>query len=219
MKTLHIINPNSSQSVTDTIRATAIGLMPALADRMAFATLADAPAGIVNQGDCDRAAVLLADHVRHADEDAGAFLIACFSDPGLYAAREITTRPVIGIGQAALASAAAFGSRVGVVAISRHAITRHFRHYAAIGLRSLVVGERAIDLAVDQSGNDLARARVIEVATALRDRDGADVIILGCAGMSTLRAEIEASVGLPVVDPVSAGLAVAAERLVNAAHV
>ncbi|NML11727.1 Asp/Glu racemase [Sphingobium sp. AR-3-1] len=219
MKKLHIINPNSSQPVTDTIRATAVGLLPDLADRMVFATLADAPAGIVNQGHSDRAAVLLADHVRHADAYAGAFLIACFSDPGLYAAREITSSPVIGIGQASLAAAAAFGSRVGVVAISRHAIARHFRHYAAVGLRSLVVGERAIDLAVDQSGNDVARARVIEVATALRDRDGAEVIILGCAGMSALRAEIESSVGLPVVDPVAAGLAVAAERLTNAAHV
>lgn len=211
MSLIHIINPNSSVSVTDTMQAAARAHFPQSGDRMHFAILQDGPAGIASQADADRAATLVFDYIDRNRDQASAFVIGCFSDPGLFAARD-RQLPVVGIGVTGIAWAAALSSRVGVVAMSQGAIPRHMRHYAALGLSGLIVGERGIDLPAAETGGELALARIIEAATALRDRDGAEVIVMGCAGMSRLRADVEQAIGLPVVDPVVAGITLALDR-------
>ncbi|MDF2434604.1 MAG: allantoin racemase [Mucilaginibacter sp.] len=220
MQSLHVINPNSSAIVTATIAAAGRAALPHLADSFVFATLVDGPDGIVTQEDADRVAPLVTDYVREHATSASGFVIACYSDPGLFAASEVTTAPVVGLCQAGLAAAMSFGTRIGVIAVSRAAIPRHMRYYGARGLRGLIAGERAIDLPVAQSGDERAAlGRIIEVATALRDRDGADVIVLGCAGMSNLRPQVEAALGVPVIDPVTAAIGVAVLRLTELGHV
>ena len=51
--------------------------------------------------------------------------------------------------------------------------------------------------------------RVARIGAALRDEDGADVVVLGCAGLGTYRAALQAELGIPVIDPVQAGVALA----------
>jgi len=209
---IHIINPNSSATVTEGI-ASAVAKYANSAVDFHCVTLHDAPKGIVTQRDADFAAPLVAAYVAaHAREAAG-FVIACYSDPGLFACREITDQPVIGIGEASLSYAASMTSRIGVIAVSTGGIARHWRMYRMLGLADKIVGERAIDLSVAQSGDEtLALGRLIDTACALRDEDGAQAIVLGCAGMTSLREKVERSVGIQVLDP----CAVAAESMLRA---
>lgn len=209
---IHVINPNSSIKVTQDI---ARAVQRFGDDLVTFhcVTLHDAPAGIVTQRDADSVAPLVAIYVEAHAHDAAGFVIACYSDPGLHACREITGRPVLGIGESSLRHAAALTSRIGVIAVSTRGIARHWRMYRMHDLADRIVGERAIDLPVAQSGDPaLAQARLIDTALALRDEDGAQAIVLGCAGMAMLRENVERAVGIPVFDPCS----VAAESMRNA---
>lgn len=212
-----IINPNSLTSVTENIANTASALFQHAAVRLAFTTLTDGPSGIATQRDADRAAVLATDAIERNLQSAApadAFILACYSDPGLAAAREVTRKPVIGIGQAALGAAIALGQRVGVVAITTGSIERHFLAYRAYGLAQKIAGERAVDLTVAESGDPaLAVPRIVATGRALIEQDGADVIVLGCAGMAALRAPIEDALGVPVVEPCMTAISLATHIL------
>lgn len=218
--TILVLNPNSLTQVTASIAETASVQFRDAPVRLAYATLTDAPPGIATQRDADRAAVLVADAIERnlqSADAADAFVLACYSDPGLAAAREVTRKPVIGIGQAALGAATALGERIGIVAITTGSIARHFRAYRAHGLAQKIVGERAVDLTVAESGDDrLAVPRIIDTARALIEQDGADVIVLGCAGMAALRARIEDALSMPVVEPCMTAIALASNVLTGA---
>ncbi|MEX3845478.1 aspartate/glutamate racemase family protein [Paraburkholderia sp. BR10882] len=201
---VYVINPNSLVAVTDTIsRAvkSAIGDCPL---PFRFVTLADAPPGIMTQRDADIAAPLVANFIDGIDDAAG-FIVACYSDPGVFAAREITSVPVLGIGDAGLVAALRLGKRPGVIAVSGAGIDRHWRYYRTLGIAQTIAGERSIDLTVAESANrNRAMGRLIEVGGMLRDLDGADVVVLGCAGMTEMRDALEKELGVPVVDPCTA---------------
>jgi len=214
MAPIMVINPNSSTLVTAAIdRAVNIGGDPA-SPRFRCVTLANAPLGIVTQSDADAAAVLTAQWVADHELEASAFVIACFSDPGLAAARERTRKPVIGLGEAGMLAALGMGQMVGVIAVARPSIPRHMRYWRMLALDHRVAGERALDVSVDQSGDPtVAFARMCKVGEALRDQDRADVLLLGCAGMADLRRPLQAALGIPVVEPCAAAAALAGLRL------
>ena len=211
-----MLNPNSSVEVTDRIAWAARDAWQGSDPAVEAMTLAQGPPGIVSQQHIDDVTQLVAAFVRDHESAASAFIVACFSDPGMFAAREVTQKPVIGIGEAGIAEALSLGKRVGVVAISSAAKERHFRYYERLGLMGAICGERAIDLTPLQSGDEtLAFGRIVAAAEALRDQDGADVIVLGCAGMAQLRPKIQAAVKLPVVDPCAAAVRLAVAVVQN----
>lgn len=211
---IHIINPNSLEDVTGRIARAVRTDAPAGGPGLHCVTLETAPPGIVSQRDADAAAPLVAGYVERNDACASAFVIACYSDPGLFAAREVTKKPVIGIGQAGLSAALQLGERIGVIAVRSRGIPRHLRYYRTLALDRRIVSELAIDLPVADSGDEnLALQRLIETARTLRDDANADVIVLGCAGMAELRSRVEAAVGVPVVDPCTAAVAFAIARV------
>lgn len=206
---VRVLNPNSSVSVTEAVaRAFRATVPPAQCD-FDCVTAHEGPPGIVTQDDFERGARLAADDVAAHAAEADAFVLACFSDPGIAAARTHSERPVVGLGEAGMHAAMARGERVGVIAIASAAIPRHLRYWEALGVRERVVAERPLDLPVHLSGDAAhALAPMIAAARLLVDEDGADVVLLGCAGMAELRAPLEAAVGVPVIDPCEA----AAER-------
>lgn len=208
--TLHVINPNSLDTVTASLRTALKGFkgIPGLV--LQCHTLADGPPGIATQQDADRAIVPLLSKIDALAPQAAGFVVACFSDPGLYSARERSTAPVWGIGESGMLTACTRGQRIGVIAIAQTSIPRHHRYFGAMGLRERLAGEYALDLSVADSGNpDLALQRMITVGKRLRDDDGANVLLLGCAGMAALRAPLEQATGLPVVDPCQAAVGMA----------
>jgi len=204
------LNPNGLAEVTREIEKTVCALRREQDAPVAFETLFAVEGGVETQRDADRAAVAVAQYIARHEANAAAFVIACYSDPGLHAAREATSKPVIGIGAAAMAVALARGSRIGVIAASTRGMPRHWRAYHAARIGDLVAGERAVNLGVDESGNrELALDKLIATGRALCDEDGADAIVLGCAGMTPLRADIETALGVPVIDPCSTAAALA----------
>lgn len=205
MKTILVLNPNSSVAVTEKMQAgcALLDLHPGHAAR--FHTLAHGPAAIESQRDVESVVIPACDFL-HA-HPADAYVIGCFSDPGLGLCREEIRAPVVGIAEAAYGEAALLGRRFGVVSIKAGSIARHAGAIEALGLGSRLAGDRALDLGVlDLLDEDRAIARIIEVGTLLCHADRADVLVLGCASMGVYRARIEAALGVPVVDPTQAAV-------------
>ena len=204
-----VINPNSNDVVTKGLDEALAPLAFADGPQIACMTLAEGPFGIETQADSDSVAMPLRRLVE-GDNDADAFVIACYSDPGLHVCREATTRPVFGIAECGVLTALARGDRFGVIAIKQRSIRRHIRYLRQMGLMDRLAGERPLDMSVAETASGEGTFRkMMEVGTALRDLDGADVIVMGCAGMARHRAPLEAELGIPVIDPTQAAVAMA----------
>lgn len=209
---LVVINPNSSERVTAGI-AEAVAPLETAEIPIRCVTLAEGPPGIESQAEADRLVPHLLDLAGRQAEAAG-YVIACFGDPGLHALRDETRLPAVGIQEAAVAMALSLGQRFGIVSILARSIPRHMRALGAMGVLDRLAGDRAVGLGVAELADpDRTLARMVEVGAALRDEDGADVLIMGCAGMAQYRAALEAAVGLPVVEPCQAGAALALAQI------
>lgn len=204
-----VINPNSNQAVTDRMMDALAPLQSTDGPVIDCVTLKEGPFGIASQADADSVILLLRKLVK-TRSDAAAYVIACYSDPGIQTCREATPRPVFGIAECGLLTAMARGERFGVIAVSSHAIPRHMRYLRQLGLQSRFAGERAAEITVaDAASSDTALERMMATGRDLKEKDGADVLILGCAGMARHRAVIERELNVPVIDPTQAAVAIA----------
>jgi allantoin racemase len=108
------------------------------------------------------------------------------------------------------------GNDVGIISILPIAVRRHNRYFRSLGLDSRIAGDRAVNLGVlDLADEERTMRRMTETGRELRDKDGADVLVLGCAGMARYRIELERVLEIPVIDPTQAavGMALAAAQL------
>jgi Asp/Glu/hydantoin racemase len=203
MKTLVVINPNSSQAITDGIDL-AVDPLRKFGIPIRCLTLAEGPPGIESQRQADLTIAPMLD-LAAAQKDAAGYVIACFGDPGLHALRDQTSLPVIGIQEAAVMTALTLGQRFGVIAILPRSIPRHLRSFGAMGVLDRLAGDRALGLGVaDLADPKKSLDTMISTGKRLRDDDGANVLIMGCAGMARYRAPLEKATGLPVVEPTQA---------------
>ena len=204
-----VVNPNSNEVVT---RGLAEALAPVTfqdGPEIVGQTLQPAPYGIETQEHVDSVSLPLGKLVAGRD-DIDAFVIACYSDPGLQLCRESTARPVFGINEAGVLTALARGERFGVIAIAQRSIRRHLRYLRQLGLSDRLAGERALEMSVaETAAGGQTLDKMITVGRELRDADGADVVIMGCAGMARHRAPLEAALGISVIDPTQAAVAMA----------
>lgn len=207
-----VINPNSNPEVTAGLRNAVAAFQAPEGPTITCIELAEGPFGIESQADVEAVIPLL--QARVTEDKADAFVVACYSDPGLRQCREATAKPVFGIGESAMLTAMTRGRRFGVVAILEAAIPRHLAHIQSIGIFCRLATEQALELRVHELADE-ARTweRLVEVATSLRQEDGADVVILGCAGMSRYRRRLEAVIGCPVIDPTQAAVGMALTAL------
>jgi allantoin racemase len=211
--TVYVINPNSTAAVTAGIDRAVAPFRSIDGPRIECVTLEEGPPGIQSQRDVDSVIAPLCRRIASLDAEASAFVIACFSDPGLHSARETTRKPVLGIMECGLLTALTLGQRFGVIAILQTSIPRHRRMINAMGIESRLANERAVGLpVVELSDESKTLGRMIETACALRD-DGADSVVMGCAGMAQYRARVEAAAGIPVVEPTQAAVAMALGRV------
>jgi allantoin racemase len=204
-----VINPNSNPAVTQGFDDALKPLRSPGGPEILCETLAEGPFGVESQADVDRVAMPLAALVA-GRPDMGAFVIACYSDPGLFVCREVTKRPVFGIAECGLLTALARGGRFGVIAIASKSIPRHYRMMRQMGIMDRLAGERPLEMSVAETASGAGTLmKMIAVGTALRDQDRADVIVMGCAGMARHRKALEAALGVPVIDPVQAAVTMA----------
>jgi len=212
--TIFVINPNSSAVVTDAIIRAVEPLRLAGGPVIKCLTLKEGPPGIETQRHVDGVVDPLCRLVASLEEDAAAFVIACFSDPGLHSLREQSRRPVLGISECGMLTALTLGQRFGIIAILPASVSRHLRYIGAMGLGSRFAGDQPLDLGVAElADGERALARMIEVGKALRDTDGADVVVLGCAGMANHREALSEVLRMPVVEPTQAAVAMAVGRV------
>ena len=150
-------------------------------------TLKEGPPGIETQQHVDGSIAPLANWCGSGRSDYSAFVIACYSDPGLYSVREVTNKPVLGIAECGILTALTLGPRFGVIAILQKSIPRHLRYIGAMGVMDRFAGELPVDLAVlELSDEKKTFGRMVEVGPSCDER-GADVIVMGCAGMARYR--------------------------------
>ena len=208
MPRIHVVNPNSNKDVTRGIDEAVQPLRFADGPDIVCSTLADGPFGIETQEHVESVALPLRRLVER-DNESDAFIIACYSDPGLHVCREGTARPVFGIAECGVLTALARAERFGVIAIKQRSIARHIRYLRQMGLTDRLAGERPLELSVAESASDKTLPRMIEVGRALKEQDGANAIVMGCAGMARHRAPLEDALGIPVIDPTQAAVTMA----------
>lgn len=208
-----LVNPNSLTKVTDAIER-AVAPLRRLPLEFRCLTSHDGPAGIQTQAEADASIAPMAKLFLQEAATTDAFVVACFSDPGLHGLRDLVSAPVLGIGECAVLTAMSMATRIGVIAIAGASIPRHLRYFRAMGVADRICGELALDMKVsDLADAEQAFARMVTVGRTLRDAHGADVLIMGCAGMADLRDRLEDACRLPVVEPTQAAVAMAAGRL------
>ena len=204
-----VINPNSNQAVTDGMAEALLPLMIKGGPDIECVTLNEGPFGIESQADIDAVTLPLRQLVVERG-DADAYVIACYSDPGLHTCREASDKPVFGIQECGVLSALSQGDRFGVIALSNNSIKRHLRYLRQMGVMERLANERPANLSVEESNAGAGTFdRLCQVGAELRDLDGAETIILGCAGMAAHRIPLATHLGIPVIDPVQAATAMA----------
>lgn len=204
MRRIRVINPNSNESVTEGLRRAVQEFQnQAQVDCL---TLADGPFGIESDADILAVKPLI---LKVISESVGydAFVIACYSDPALDDCRSAIRQPVFGIQRSALETATSLGNKFGVLALSEASIARHLVYIDKLGLSQRLAGELPLNISVDDAANDArSLSGIVEQGRRLVDEHGADVLILGCAGMTAHRAPAEQRLQVPVIDPAQAAV-------------
>lgn len=203
---INVINPNTTESMTEKIGACA-SAVAAAGTRIRAVNPTMGPASIESHYDEALAVPGLLEQIA-AGEAAGAdgHVVACFGDPGLDAARELARGPVIGIAEAAMHTAAFLGRGFSVVTTLGRTTGRAWELAHRYGMAGFCRNVRACEIPVldlEIPGSNARDTITQECKRAVED-DGADVIVLGCAGMADLCRFITEQVGVPVVDGVAA---------------
>jgi Asp/Glu/hydantoin racemase len=207
-----VVNPNSTEAVTTGISQSLSPLRSQDGPDIECATLAEGPPGIETAAHIESVVEPLLRLMEKST--ASAYVIACFSDPGLGAARRARPEPVYGIAESAFKEARTLGERFGIIAIKEESTKRHRRYVRKLGFErsfaaSLPVGLGVTELLDEQRTLD----RLIDVGARLRDDKGADILVLGCTGMAPYRETLERKLARPVIDPCQAAVREALARL------
>lgn len=203
---IRIINPNTTDSMTARI-AEAARAVAAPGTIISAATSRSGAVSIEGHYDEAMSIVGLVDAINEKP-DADAYIIACFGDPGLLAAREIASGPVLGIAEAAMHAASFLATGFSVVTTLERTriIAEHLvRNY---GMEHHCRRVRATDLPVLELDNPQSNCRqlILEECERALAEDKSGAIVLGCAGMADLTRYLEERLGVPVIDGVAAAV-------------
>jgi allantoin racemase len=206
---LLVVNPNTTASMTEKIGAAARRVASPGTEIIAV-NPASGPASI--QGFYDEAMSLagLLDVIQRA-QDYDAVIIACFDDTGLDAARCLTEKPVIGIGEAAYHYASMIANKFSVVTTlprSVPALEHNLQRYGLIARCAKVRSSQVAVLDLEKPGSDACARISAEIGRAVAE-DQAEAIVLGCAGMADLAETLSRDHQLPVLDGVSCAVGLA----------
>jgi allantoin racemase len=203
---IKVINPNTTASMTRQI-GLAASAVAAPGTEILATNPTKGPVSIEGHYDEAVSVIGLLEEV-HAGEADGidAYVIACFGDPGLLAAREIASGPVLGIAEAAMHAASLIATGFSVVTTLERTriIAEHL--VEAYGMRRFCRRVRATELAVLDLEVEGARQRILEECRRALADDGSGAIVLGCAGMTDLAAALTRELGAPVIDGVAAAV-------------
>ncbi len=212
-----VVNPNSSMACTrGIVEALAAYALPG-APRFDVVSLPEGPPAIVTWRDWHAVVEPLCRLVER--EDAAAYIVACVSDPGIEALRGITPKPVLGPLRCAVAAALAQADRFGIIAMGEPSLPRQRRVLQAMGAEARLLAHHPMNLPMDVLTDPVApRAALCEAGRRMAAQ-GAEAVILGCAGMAGHRDAVERAAGVPVIEPCQAAAARALLALLHQAEV
>ena len=200
-----IINPNSSQEMTQTIQAAAEKYA---GDSFFVECLSnpEAPVFIETYEDQVKTAPGMIRMVREKEGTFDAFIIACHCDPNLDVLKEITAKPVVGIGEASMKIASMLGHSFSVVSPADHSIPNKEALIRKYHLQDMLA---SIRVPPEEKQGASEEEKFLAAAEAALKEDKAEVIVLGCAGLSGLDKFIQEKLGVPVLDGVICALIIA----------
>jgi allantoin racemase len=200
-----VVNPNTSTAMTRDIHRAAL-TVAAPGTTVEAVSPEMGPASIESHYD-EALSVpgILTEVARGEASGVDGYVIACFGDPGLDAARELAAGPVVGIAEAAMRTATYLGRRFTVVTTLARTKGRAWDLAERYGVTKFCAGVHAVDIPVlDLDRNPDTLSLLTEACRTAVEHDGADAVVLGCAGMADLCADITKAIGVPVVDGVRA---------------
>jgi len=197
-----IINPNSDPGMTEAIAKTA-GDFAGNEYEVTCLGTPGAPAFIESYEDAAQAAPGMTELVRKNEDAFDGFVIACHSDPNLDVMKEITHKPVVGIGEASMKLASMLGHRFSVLSDNAHSIPNKQDLARKYHLENALASVRAPAISGDRKSAEDIYA---ESASSAIGEDGAEVLVLGCAGLTGLDKSIENRTGAPVLDGIVCAL-------------
>ena len=202
-----VINGNISSSVSeDILQAARLVAFPGT--EITMVTPEIGPATIEGYLDAELSALGVCDEIARVDQATDAFIIACFSDPGIYAAREMTSIPVIGIAEASLLTAVQLGDRFSLLSPLQKMRPILRKLVANYGFQDRLASVQTVEMSVSQAaihGQDRLKAFLQAGATAI-EKDGAEVLILAGAVLAGMEIEMTRELGIPVLDPVKCAM-------------
>ena len=208
MTRITVINPNTSPELTDAITVAAHRVSGPHVTVTGVRPSVGVPS-VESHAEEANAAVGVLEQVRKHQEDTDAFVIACFGDTGVSAAREVATCPVVGMTEAALQTACLVAHRFVVVTLPPRTVAHSDRVVRALGLehRCTVV---AIDVPVAElAGGSTHLVDAFATAARVAMAAGAEAVVLGCAGLADLVDPLSRALGVPVIDGVAAAVGIA----------
>jgi allantoin racemase len=210
MTELLLINPNTTASITDLVLNTA-RTFARPGTRLRAVSGAFGPRYIASRVGYAIAGHAAVDALANDKGDKDAVVLACFGDPGLAALKEIARVPVVGMADASILQACAIGQRFSIVTGGERWQSMLEEFVAGHGLASRLASVRT----VAPTGADIARnpkAAMALLAKGCQDcvrEDGADVVILGGAGLAGLAARLKRVVDVPLLDGVACAISMA----------
>ncbi len=205
-----VINPNTSDEMTASITGAAAAVAgPGV--RVRGVRPAVGVPSVESHAEETVAAIGVLAQVREHRAVSDAFVIACFGDTGVAAAREVAGCPVVGMTEAALQTACLLAHRFVVVTMPTRTIAHSDRVVRALGLehRCTVVAVDANVAAIEHGSNHLLDAFAASARRAIA-ADGAEAVVLGCAGLADLVEPLSRDLGVPVIEGVAAAVGIAA---------
>ncbi|MHA2358154.1 MAG: aspartate/glutamate racemase family protein [Candidatus Heimdallarchaeaceae archaeon] len=201
-----IINPNSDLKMTKAIQKTAENFADGEYEVVCHST-PNAPKFIETYEDEIKAASGMIQLVRENEDKFDAFIIACHCDPNLFAIKEITKKPVVGIGEASMKIASMLGHRFSVVSTAKHSIPNKEAVIRRYHLQDAMASVRAPEGDLSNLSDE---EKYLHAAKLAIEEDMAEVIVLGCAGLTGLDKQLQKKLGVPVLDGVICALIIAA---------
>jgi allantoin racemase len=207
---LLLINPNTTQAVTDAVLAAARATARVGTELLAV-TGRFGPTVIGS-----RAENALAQHgvLELAAEHAGscdAVVLAVSFDTGLWACRELLDVPVIGMTEAGLLAGCSVATRIGLVTYGRRTGPLYRELAESYGLAARLAGMATLDVTAQQTFTDpqLVRDATLAAARQLVERDGAEAVLLAGAAMATMASALQPEIDVPLLDGVACAVALA----------
>ena len=200
---IKVINPNTTASMTQIIGSAARAIANSTTEIIACNPTMG-PVSIEGHYDEALSVIGILDEIRKGEtEKFDGYVIACFGDPGLMAARELAKGPVLGIAEAAMHAASMISTGFSIVTTlgRTKVIAQHL--VECYGMTRFCRQIRSINLPVLDLENGDAKKMVLTECRKALTEDDCGAIILGCAGMADLSIWLTDALGIPVIDGVS----------------